>query len=283
MIFHLRARKQAAVDQAIRVQDAIVYTYAGKMLDALKRAVEPALEAAVAGGKVPELSLNAVDRVAEEFLIATVRQAFVSARHQFTADLPIKRLGKIKPDLPPDAHSLAALFRNRKAWDVMLKKNRRYAQGIKRAYFKKLRAHFQEIMPKLTSGEITIMEAKQSLEKAVEATGARVNTIFRNETTSYFAEAQINYFDGEPGILGFLFDSVRDSGRTDICRSRHGMVLKPGTKELLKNRPACHHGCRSHLIPLADTPENRKLVQDPSRQPANRTLVPLPRGWRTAA
>jgi SPP1 gp7 family putative phage head morphogenesis protein len=284
MIFRLSARKQASVKAAILIQEAIVNRFAALVLLELRGTISKVLDAALDGGKMPEINLDGIDVVAKDFLLTTIRQAFIHARHQKHADLPVKRLAAYpKAKIPLDSRSLRDLFRNRKAWDVMLKRNRKYANGIKRAYLQKLRRHFNEVMPKVLSGEMTLAEAKQGLEKAVNATGPRVTTAFRTETTNYFAEAQVSYFSSDPEILGFLFDSVLDSARSKICRSRHGMVLLPGTAALKKNTPSCHPNCRSHLIPLADTPENRKLVKESSRQPENRSLVPLPKGWRSAA
>lgn len=280
-LFRLSAAKQKAVKQAQLIQESIVTRYSDQLIGAMLSVIGDALKAAEQGEPLPPLNLSKVDDIAYSFLVMTIQQAFTAAKHQMNVDR-MKRLASYpKGKLPPDAHSLAALFRNRKAWDVMVKRNRQYATGIKRAYLQKLRRHFAKVMPLLNAGDITIDEAKAQLESAVKATGPRVNTIFRTETTNYFSQAQVNYFDGEEGILGFLFDSTTDSARTDICRSRHGMVLRSGSQELKKNTPSCHYNCRSHLIPLADTPENRKLFQEPSRQPSNRTLAPLPRGWRS--
>lgn len=41
----------------------------------------------------------------------------------------------------------------------------------------------------------------------------------------------------------------------------------------------CHWNCRSHLIPLANTEENRKLLEERSRNPEFRKVVPLPSGF----
>jgi SPP1 gp7 family putative phage head morphogenesis protein len=147
-------------------------------------------------------------------------------------------------------------------------------------YLRKLGKKFQSILPKLDTNEMTPQEAKTELLEAWDASKSRVELIFRTETTTYFGKTQVAFFNGEPDIIGFLFDSIRDRSRTAWCKTRHGLVYRPNTKLLTENTPSCHWNCRSHLIPLADTPENRKMLEDPNRDPELKKVEPLPPGWR---
>jgi len=162
-----------------------------------------------------------------------------------------------------------------------MKRNKAIVDRVRKAYLAKLQRKFRAIVPRLDANAITPAEAKKEMMSAWEASKSRVELIFRTETSTYFGKTQVNFFNSDPQIIGFLFDSVRDAARTEICRSRHGLIFRPRTKLLEQNTPACHYNCRSHLIPLANTPYNRKLLDDPSRDPANHKLAPLPHGWRT--
>ena len=121
--------------------------------------------------------------------------------------------------------------------------------------------------------------AKKRMMSTFDATKSRVETIFRTETTTYFDQTQVRYFQSDPEIIGFLFDALLDSATTKICRSRHGLVYRPKTQELREVTGACHYNCRKHLIALANTEYNRKLLADPNRDPSKRKVAPLLPGW----
>lgn len=282
--YRLPPAKARAVASAVREQDAITTRITNQIVGPMQHAAMEVLERLLAGEPFRDPNLHGIDRAMEHFLRLVVYRAIRHADEQQFAEsrTRTKRLGKYPKGRIPTIESLAELYNDTAAMNGMRTRNRLYTQRLKNAYLRKLRQYFGRLMPKLTIGAITPIEARSALERAVKATQPRVQTIFRTETTKYFAEAQRAFFDNEPGILGYLFDSVSDTARTDICRSRHGMVLPMGRKDLLKkNTPALHWNCRSHLIPLADTPQNRKMMEDPGRDPDRRSLAPLPPGWRS--
>jgi SPP1 gp7 family putative phage head morphogenesis protein len=164
-----------------------------------------------------------------------------------------------------------------------MKRSRALSERMKKQYLQKLKRKFNKIVPMLTRGEISPADAKKEMMNVWGASKSRVETIFRTETTNYFGKVQVNFFQDDDEIIGFLFDSNIDSSITDICRSRHGMIFTKehtGKNSLAYNTPALHYNCRSHLIPLANTPENRKLLEDVSRDPSKHKLAELPDDWR---
>ncbi len=191
-----------------------------------------------------------------------------------------KRLSAWPTGIPRDLASLEKLFRNKINWPVVMKRSKKITDRVRTRYLQKLQRKFKIVIPKLDQGEITPQEAKKELMEAWKATKPRVELIFRTETTTYFGKTQTAYFNGDPDIIGFLFDSIKDTSSTRWCRSRHGIVYRPRTKLLTENTPACHWNCRSHLIPLANTEYNRKMLEDPNRDPELRKVEPLPPGWR---
>lgn len=225
-------------------------------------------------------TLEGMEKVSEAFYYDLITEAVRTCKEEGRKTDPRKRLAQGPTGLPRNLRSLAQIFRNKKYWPKIMKRSKIMTAKLRESYLKKLQAHFEKLVPQLLSGEMSPAEAKQKMVKAWQTSRARVETIFRTETTTYFSKTQVAYFESDNDIIGFLFDSVRDVSRTDICRSRHGLVYRPGTKLLAENTPACHYKCRSHLLPLADTPENRAMLKDPARDPSKVKVVPLMKGWQ---
>jgi len=61
------------------------------------------------------------------------------------------------------------------------------------------------------------------------------------------------------------------------------MIFAIDSGEVEANRPPLHVNCRSVLSPLmtAINPQHEEMATDPARDPANRALAPLPKGWKT--
>lgn len=190
-----------------------------------------------------------------------------------------KKLAKLPLGIPNRLPPLVKFFADRRMWTKMQKRGFLIVKKLRTAYFKKLDKKFAQIGPDLQNGKISPADVKKELRNAWKATKSRVETIFQTETTNYFNKVQVSFYQDDEDIIGFLFQANRDGSTTDICRSRHGLVYRPGSKLLKKNTPACHYRCRSELIPLANTPANRKMLEDPSRDPEKRKVTPLPPGW----
>lgn len=225
-------------------------------------------------------SLNAMYTISDQFYRNVITQAFYSSQDEKNLQKNKKKLAKGPPKLPSDLTNLEKIFRDRRAWPKIMKRSEKLVDRLRKQYLEKLRRKFKQLLPKLQAGEMSPAEAKTQMRKAWGASKNRVETIFRTETTNYFGQVSVSFFEKDPEIIGFLFDSIRDTSRTDICRSRHGLIFKPDTTELRENMPALHFNCRSHLIALANTPYNRKLMEEPRRDPKRATLAPLPSGWR---
>ena len=231
-------------------------------------------------GKYHDPHLDDMHKVSEKFYEKAIRSAITSADDTKKMQGDKKRLAKLPWGLPKDLRSMEQLFRDKRLWPKIMKRSRKLTDRIREAYFKKLKKRFEKEIPRVLSGEISPQELKKELQSEWKSSKARVETIFRTETTNYFAKAQVAYFESDEDIIGFEFDCIRDIAATPICRARHGLIYRPNTELLKKNTPALHYNCRSHLIPLANTSENRKLLNDPSRNPKNRAVPPLPPGWR---
>lgn len=278
--FQLPKRHQSQINASLRLKDKVVNLALIRMKQVTERAVDDILRHAFSVGTFSEPSFNGMSGVLETFYRDVVSAAWHTSSHDFSLKPEKKRLAK-GPRLPPkSAQSLNDLFSNSRYWRSVMKRSNAMTQRMRAHYLRKLKEKFKEIMPLIRDGEISPDQAKSKMAEAWKTTKSRVETIFRTETTHYFARSQISYFESEPEIIGFLFDSVRDTARTEICKSRHGLVFLPGTKILRENTPALHYNCRSHLIPLANTEANRKLLEDEGRKPSNRKMAPLPKNWK---
>lgn len=244
----------------------------------MRAAVDQILEHGIPQRRFPDVSLNDMFRVSADFYRAVVTTAWRSCASDKTAAVGRKRLAKgdgLPLGLPSDMRSLEKLFRDKKSWPKIMRRSNKLTERLRKAYLQKLQRKFKTLLPRILENETTVEEAKAQMMRDWDASKSRVETIFRTETTKYFAETQVRFFKNDTEIIGFLFDSIRDKARTEICKARHGLIFRPdstGKNGLAENTPALHYNCRSHLIPLARTPHNVKMLEDPARDPTGKNL-----------
>ena len=273
----LRQKQIALVER----RQAIVVANASQMIFmVLEDAVDQIVTSYNQTGKYVPPDLSALDDKMILFYRKVIRSAIVTSEQIKKMQDKKARLNTKPWGIPTQVRKVKDVFEDTTYWRKIVARSYGISDRLRKAYLGKLKKRFTEIVPMLESGKLEPRIVKQEMRKAFQATKARVETTFRTETTNYYGRTQVAYFSEDEDVIGFMFDSVRDNSRTEICRSRHGLIYKPGTKLLSENTPALHYNCRSQLIPLANTPENRKMVADPSRNPSNKKVVPLPRGWR---
>lgn len=279
--FGLPAWRKAHIHEKFKRKDRVRDHAVASMERVMHAAVDYILEHWRATGRYVEPSLNAMYAVSEHFYRSVITEAFHSSKQEKHAQSGEKRLAKPGPiGLPKRLPQLEKVFRDHRYWPKVMKRSTKLTDRLRKQYLKKLERKFKEIVPRMDSGELTPAQAKEHLQSTWKASKSRVNTIFQTETTTYFARTQVAFFDGDAEIIGFLFDAKRHVTRTKWCDDRHGLVYRPGTALLYQNTPACHWHCYSHLIALANTPYNRRLLEDPDRDPSRRKVAPLPPGWR---
>lgn len=260
-----------------RVQDRIVAVFMARLDTLMHGVADTAVDQIFSIGEKGVLAVPDLTVLFQRFYVDVISTGLDLA----AVETGKKRLAKApKGKLPQDLKEIDDLFRDRKAMQRVFKRSQVLSRALRAAYLKRLKGRFAEIMPAILDGRVDISDAKKHIREAWGASRSRAQTIFRTESTKYFAEAQVSYYAKSDEILGFLYDTIRDSSRTEVCRSRHGLVYRQGSKLLKKNTPPLHYNCRSHLVPLADTPGNRKMLKDPARDPEKVKVEPLPRGWR---
>lgn len=278
--FKLPAWRKRQIADKFRRKNRVVTKAVRDMEKAMRTAVEFVVDQGIRTGHFHEPTLNEMFMVSEEFYRSVVTEAVDAAKYEKQDMAGRKNLARLPTGLPRRIKNIDQIFKDKRYWRRIMSRSKKLTERLKKQYLAKLRKQFEVIMPKIQAGEISPVDAKKAMVEVWETSKSRVETIFRTETTKYFAQTQVNFFKGDPEIIGFLFDSVRDLSRTEICRSRHGLIFKPNTKLLDENTPPCHYNCRSHLIALANTEHNRKLLGEEQRNPANVRLIPLPPDWR---
>lgn len=266
-------------------KDTVINRAVSDMEQAMKKAVSTIIDHGVNTGTFHEPAMHEMFNVSEHFYRSVVDQAFRSSEDEKQAQKGKRRLAaaNLPTGIPRTLRDLEHVFRDKRYWPKIMKRSIGLTESLRTSYLKKLRRKFNELIPELMAGRLSPDDAKRRMMSAWEASKPRVELIFRTETTKYFAKTQIAFFNNDPEIIGFLFDSIPDKDRTNICKSRHGLVYRPGTTGktgLDYNTPALHWNCRSHLIALANTPHNRKMVEDPQRDPRRKSVAPLPTRWR---
>lgn len=279
--FTIPTWRKSQIHQKYKRKNKVIRHTVTAMESEMKKAVDLIFEHFEKTGLYVEPSLNGMFAVTDDFYRRCIHEAFVSAKEEKNDSGGHKKLSKgdATVGIPDELKNLDQVFQA-KRWEKVMKRSNKLTKRLRKAYLAKLKKTFNKIAPKIHSGEITPQEAKSALMDSWGASKSRVETIFRTETTNYFGRTQVAFFEDDPEIIGFMFDSVRDTSRTAICKSRHGLIYRPGTKLLKDNTPGLHWNCRSHLIALANTPYNRKLLEDPQRDPNKVSVVKLPPGWK---
>lgn len=273
------------IRETFKRKDQVINRAVTDMESAMKKAVAAIVDHGLNTGTFHEPAMHEMFNVSERFYRSVIQSAFESCEAEKRAQKGKRHLaaGNLPTGIPKTLRELEKVFRNKQYWPKIMKRSIGLTESLRTSYLRKLRRKFNELLPEIMAGRVSPEEAKKRMMSAWEASKSRVETIFRTETTKYFGKTQVAFFNGDPEIIGFIFDSVPDRDRTDICKSRHGLIYRPGTTGktgLDYNTPALHWNCRSHLIALANTPYNRKLLSDPQRDPKRKSVTPLPTRWR---
>jgi SPP1 gp7 family putative phage head morphogenesis protein len=142
------------------------------------------------------------------------------------------------------------------------------------------------IMPQPDTGNpISREDLLKRLQGRLGVSKVRAQIIARTETCASYSQGRLATFSESKLVTHLIFYSIGDHRRTDICLSRSGMIIPVGDSQAIAhNLPPCHYSCRStigNLMPEINS-AHRKIVEDSSRDYRKRSLVPLPKGWRTS-
>lgn len=111
------------------------------------------------------------------------------------------------------------------------------------------------IMQNIAKEEYTQKELQKKISEELGMWNMRrVEMIARTETTKMFNYGRIETFRENAKNGGVTkavkFSSILDERVTEICRSRHGLVLALDDPRIDENTPPLHINCRSILLPV---------------------------------
>lgn len=78
----------------------------------------------------------------------------------------------------------------------------------------------------------------------------RIEAIARTEITRADTMGRLISMKANDDVIGVEFSAVMDDRTTDICASRHGLVMRLDDPRLPENTPPQHVNCRSILLPV---------------------------------
>ena len=100
----------------------------------------------------------------------------------------------------------------------------------------------------------TLQEQVKALREAapeLEAmTQHRIEAIARTEITRADTMGRLISMKANEDVIGVEFSAVLDDRTTEICASRHGLVMRIDDPRLPENTPPLHVNCRSMILPL---------------------------------
>jgi len=163
----------------------------------------------------------------------------------------------------------------------MPKDNKIVADGMKNTYINKLKEAYKKHGEEFRQGSVYDQEeARVKIQKEANVTYSRAKTIVNTETTRYYNQARIDFYDDAEGVTHFLFMAIRDARTTKWCNDRHRLVYEKDSEYLRKETPPCHWNCRSEILPLTPSnPRHKKYIKERGAQRKNRRPKPLPPGW----
>jgi SPP1 gp7 family putative phage head morphogenesis protein len=125
---------------------------------------------------------------------------------------------------------------------------KRYLYNVKSAYTVLANSFFRD-----DDGQTTQDFSKEIIKAIFNRTNSHTEMIVRTETTRYFNDARIAYFQIKTNVDFVQIMAVTDGRISKICECRDGFVIPISKAGLKKYRPPFHPNCRSIQSPLLST------------------------------
>jgi SPP1 gp7 family putative phage head morphogenesis protein len=141
-----------------------------------------------------------------------------------------------------------------------------------------LLAQVKRIMNNFLAASSTRPEAEEAVEALLNSTEERASLITTTETTySYNRGRLAGYRENQVDYV--RFSAIRDARTSQICNSRHGLLMRMDDSNLGANTPPLHGRCRSVLDPVYSIYQPELIV---AKNLEWKHVAPLPPGWRAA-
>lgn len=240
-----------------------------------------------------------IDRIVDSKSIKAPDFEELFIEHYFDVQIQAMKLAEKEKELEKKAPRLASrpktLQEIMKAYDLWKKGKYKpksivkKADRIKKEYISSIKKTWEKYSEDFRNGDEATQEAvKDKIIESTAATEARAQTIVRTETTRYYNDARVAYYNKSDDVTHYLFMAVRDKATTKWCtpstvegkRGRHGLVYAKEDPLTKKEQAPCHWNCRSEFLPLNKyNPSHKRMIEDESLQRRNHSCHPLPPGW----
>lgn len=228
-----------------------------------------------------------VSRIILDHAFDVMATAFRVAQGGKEVKEPVTQLSQ----MPRSLKELRRLYDFWRKKHSLPKKMKDQADKIKKAYLKRVQSVWRDYSMDFRVGdEATQKDVVKKIQKAADFGYARAKTTVNTETTNYYNDARISFYNQSDDVTHYLAVAVRDFATTKWCtpktiqgkRGRHGLVYRKGSEMIRKEHPAFHWNCRTEFLPLTPlNPNHLRLIQDKSIQRENVLCHPLPAGWRS--
>ena len=91
---------------------------------------------------------------------------------------------------------------------------------------------------------------RESASELSSMTERRIESIARTEITRADTLGRLSSMKSNEDVIGVEFSAIMDDRTTEICSSRHGLIMRLDDPRLPENTPPLHVRCRSLLISL---------------------------------
>ena len=110
----------------------------------------------------------------------------------------------------------------------------------------------REVMHNSLQTGSTLQERMKALRESAgelsRMAESRIESIARTEITRADTLGRLSSMKSNDDVIGVEFSAVMDDRTTEICQSRHGLVMRLDDPRLPENTPPCHVRCRSVLL-----------------------------------
>nr|WP_236588124.1 minor capsid protein [Tumebacillus amylolyticus] len=120
-------------------------------------------------------------------------------------------------------------------------------------------------------------KVEEEIAKIRKFNESRASLITTTETTYAYNRARLVSYK-ENSVDYVQFSAIMDSRTSQVCSSRHGLVMAMDDPRLGQNTPPLHGRCRSVLMPLYSRYEPKEVT--PERLDWG-GVTALPKGWKT--
>ena len=122
------------------------------------------------------------------------------------------------------------------------------AGNLSNAVLEGIRNVMRDSLQKGSTLQERMKALRDSASELSRMTDFRIESIARTEITRADTLGRLSSMKSNDDVIGVEFSAVMDDRTTEICQSRHGLVMRLDDPRLPENTPPIHVRCRSVLL-----------------------------------